>query len=542
MKKSLLIHQIIFSCFILSFSSCINQDFDFDDEKLDTNVTLGGDSINLPVGNIEKISVYKELQKLYDQLEIGNDGVLYIEYDGTFPVEFPNFEVPEIEPTKRLSSIKKLNGEIPIESIPEDGLELITDNIENLKIDPKLEDDELDFVPKEIEFSSFFIKVGLKLSGIDLNPEDNNAEVIVTLTFPENYSFESQPNTIEITVPFTDIKDEVYYPSSGNIKVNSYTLGGSEEITYTAVLKKGNANKLYAGAPTFYLIIEAAENPVISYLQGNLKGTKPFEGVVGGFGDLQDAFGNSDVLEFKNPSLALDLTTNLGTSFNLGLELSKSVESGNKTFASLDEENLLFFEKPGDGFTKIQSYLLTPENLVNFDKIINTPFPDQLDYTVKLVFEDEEAKLLPSDQLELSADYSFKIPFDFKEIDLSLKDTITNLFDEDIYEQVFSHAKKDISIEADLVDVSIGDEGIKLDISAAILDSHFNEIIDLGHVLKDNNTLLIAIKKDDLEKMKNARHLGFTFRLSGKGAIKKDDYIQIKGVRLVSGSGIHYEF
>ena len=89
---------------------------------------------------------------------------------------------------------------------------------------------------------------------------------------------------------------------------------------------------------------------------------------------------------------------------------------------------------------------------------------------------------------------------------------------------------------------SIGDGGIGLQISAAILDGNFNEIIDLGDVLKENKTLSIAIEGDDLEKMKDARHLGFVFRLSGQGAIKESDYIEIKGVRIVSESGIHYEF
>jgi hypothetical protein len=41
--------------------------------------------------------------------------------------------------------------------------------------------------------------------------------------------------------------------------------------------------------------------------------------------------------------------------------------------------------------------------------------------------------------------------------------------------------------------------------------------------------------------MKKARHLKFTFTLSGSGAIKRDDYIDINNVRLVSSKGIHYE-
>jgi hypothetical protein len=262
---------------------------------------------------------------------------------------------------------------------------------------------------------------------------------------------------------------------------------------------------------------------------------------VDGFGDLKDAFSPGDVLEFKNPSLSLNLTTKLGTDFKLGLDLSKTTGNDGEITASLGDDDLFSFRKPEFGSPKTETYSLTPANLKNFDDIISTPFPTALDYAVKLHFDDANAKLSP-EQLELSAGYTFKIPFDFKNIDLSLKDTITNLFSEDIYDQVFSHTKKSVSIQADVVDVSIGGGGIKLQISAAILDANFDKIIDFSDVLKEDKTLSIAIAGNDLEKMKAARHLSFVFRLSGQGKIKESDYIEIKGVRIVSESGIHYEF
>ena len=540
MKKNPLIYQIVFSFFILSFSSCINQDFDIDDEKLDKNVTLGN-SINLPVGNIQKIIVSDELRKVYDELKSGDDGVLYIEYKGEFPVEFPRMDFP-IEEDETHREITNISGEIPLTGAG-GSRELIKSTMEYKLTVPELEEIKVD--AKKIVFNSLDLNVGFRLTGISLDAEEG-AEVIVTLTFSEHYGIEGS-STVTYTIPFAELNKEsensFYYPSE-KVQVSSYTFDPDKdgELTYTLALNTGSATRLTASDPHFSLVLKP-ENPKpdISYLECSLKGTKEFDGGVDGFGDLEKSFSPGDVLKFNNPSLSLNLTTKLGTDFKLGLDLSKTIEGDEKIVASLDDDKLLSFEKPEFGFPKTETYSLTPENLVNFDDIISTPFPTELDYVVKLSFDDDNAKLSP-EQLDLSADYTFKIPFDFKEIDLSLKDTITNLFSEDIYDQVFSHTKKSVSIQADVVDVSIGDGGIGLQISAAILDANFNEIIDFGDVLKENKTLSIAIEGDDLEKMKDARHLGFVFRLSGQGAIKESDYIEIKGVRIVSESGIHYEF
>jgi hypothetical protein len=359
------------------------------------------------------------------------------------------------------------------------------------------------------------------------------------LSFSNNYSLKNPTDnqTIKKSILISDIAASSYC-SLGEIEVDSYTFEeGESELSYSVVLEGGNSPiTLTANSPVFNFFLEV-DNPNISvsYLECSINGTKAFSGTENGFGDLQGAFGKDDVLKFKDPSLAFYLTTNISANFGLDVDMSK-----NDILASLKES--LTFEKSEEGSTTTQSYVLTPENLENFDEIISTPFPDELAYNVKLIFNNQEAKLLSPDQLTLSADYSFHVPFNFKEVDLSIKDTITDLFNEDTYEQVFSHTKENVSIEADLVDVSIGGGNIKLDVRATILGSDFKKIIDLGSVLKEDNTLSIAIKGDDLKKMKNARHLEFSFRLSGEGAIKKDDYIKINGVRLVSDSGIHYEF
>jgi hypothetical protein len=568
MKKDLLIYQIALGSFMLSFSSCINQDFDIDDDKLDKNVTIGN-SINLPIGDIEKISVYDQIKELYKDLEVDDNGTLYIEYGGTFPVKFPKFEIPSITTTERLLAIKNVSGTtvtIPSVSLGKEEItqKLVTDTIKNLAIDTKLSDNELTFEPKKIGFEAFTLKIGLHLLDVTLTDGiSDNAEVIVDFIFPENYNFRGvTSNEIQMVVPFKEVSKagEVYYPLAGRIEVESYELGGEEGIDYTVTLKIKTRDAIeyiyFEQEPKFYLSIDTDPNPpTLSYLECSIHGTKEFTGEEKGFAELQDVFGANDSLQFKNPSLSLELTTNLGTDFNLGLKLSRDVGSENEIVASLTDK--LPFVKSTDGLAKTETYDLSPTNLVNFDKMISTPFPQSLGYTVQLIFNDDEAKLPPTDDLELSANYSFKIPFDFNNIDLSLNDTITNLFSEDTYEQVFSYTDN-VIIEADNVGVNIGVDkngksNIELEIIANILDAN-SERIDIklgkdedkvkegkGYYVLKNGKLSITIEGGN-KLMKDARDLEFTFRLHGSGAIKNTDSIEIKGLRLRSDNGIHYEF
>jgi hypothetical protein len=538
MKKAFLIYPVIFSFFMFIFSSCIHRDFNFDDEKLDKNITFS-DSINLPIGSIQRISIYEELKKVYDPIKVGDDNVLCIGYEGTFPIKFPKYEIPTVEKLESTIPIIGFSGKITIPPVT-DRVTLIGGaktkyEVERSKL---IDDDDLTIIPEKVEFTSFAINMGFELSGIIFESVGEDAQLIVSLTFPDDYNVKDNPgNTIIESVNIKkDIQDKGnFYCPLGIVEINSYTFNDiTDELTYNVTLAIGNSPIVFTATdPVFKLILEAEnQNIAVSYLECSIDGIKTFKGTEGGFGDLQNAFGETNILEFKDPSVSVNLTTNLESQFEWDIEMSK--------------DNLTaYLQKPflfDEGSTR-KTFVLTPENFINFDKIISTPFPDELDYKVELTFNNQKAKLLSPDQIVITSDYLFNIPLNFNRIDLSVKDTITDLFGKDIYDQIFSYAQKDISIEADLVDVSIGDGKINVDISAAILDADFKEIIHLGSILREDKTpnLSIIIGANDLEKMKKARHLKFDFRLSGEGAITESDYISISGVRLISGSGIHHE-
>ena len=544
MRKNFLIYQIIFSFFILSFSSCINQNFDLDDDKLDTNVTLG-DSINLPIGDIEKISIYDELLKVCDALDFGDDSILYVEYVGAFPVNtnFSKFDVPTLsegnptEKTADISALSGLSGNIPVtEPYP-----LIKDEPVPFAINSPalIEGERITITPKKVGFRSFILQIKFKLIGLSFINTADDAQLTLSVKFSKHYTLKGadSENKVSRSVFLKDLNGNSEYPL-GSIEVESYSFEEGEEagLTYSVTLGGKTPIAFTANDPKFTFIPDPGEGELsVSYLGCSLKGEEEFRGYESGFSDLQNAFSGDDELKFKNPSLILDLTTNLGADFKLGLDLN----AGNDKQPAFLENDLQFTKPEGDS-KKTAHHELGPEQLKNFEEIISTPFPQELGYIIKLTFDDQNAILLPSEKLELSADYSFKIPFDFKNISLSLKDTITDLFNEDTYDQIFSHVD-DVSIVADL-DINIGNRGIELVVDAAILGSDKKKIPGLVTTSSNDNKLSIAIKGDDKEKMKKARHLELTFRLSGGGAIKESDYIKINKLRLVSSSGIHYEF
>jgi hypothetical protein len=538
MRTFFLSYWAIFSLFILSLSSCINHDFDLNDKYLDNNVTFG-DSTNIPIGSIQRISIYEELQKVYDQIKVGDDQILYVGYDDSFPVEFPDYEIPTVEKLETPTSITNLDGTI---TIPSEVIEIAL--LQNISTEYEMErptlidETDLTITAQKVKFNSFTIKAGFELSGIDFTSVGNDAKLTVSLMFPANYSLKNPTDdyTIKSSVYIKDIIGKSYC-SLDDIEVDSYIFDdGGSELIYNVTLEGGGSPiTLTANDPIFTLILECDNQSIdVKDLECFIDGSKTFTGFEDGFGDLQSAFGEDNTLEFKAPSIGVNLTTNLGSDFKLDINMSK--ENVNAYLNSP-----LLFEKPAEGSTKITPHTLNPENFANLDRLISTPFPEKLDYIVRLIFDNQKAKLLSPDQLTLTTDYSFKIPFDFKTIDLTIKDTITDLFDKDIYDLVFSHTKKNVSIEADLVDISI--EGINLAISAAILDAEHHEIFRLDSKIQDQTpNLIIAIEGDNLEKMKNARHLEFSFRLLGNDtAIKDNDYIKIDGLRIVSGSGIHFE-
>jgi hypothetical protein len=217
--------------------------------------------------------------------------------------------------------------------------------------------------------------------------------------------------------------------------------------------------------------------------------------------------------------------------------------------------NRLQFPKPTQPYPQTQttSYVLSPQNPGNlpnwkpFDiyQVFNS-IPSFLQYETRAYF-DTPATLYYNDA-KLSAQYKLTLPFVFNDFSMNIKNTIPNLFSEDLYERLFEYAQGDIQIIADSVAVHLDNGTTSIQVEANLLDKNGQSvgisILSDNPLISgnDNNQIIIRIRKEDMEKMKQARDLEFSFHIQGQGAITTRDYIHIQKIRLASDGGIYFTF
>jgi hypothetical protein len=325
-----------------------------------------------------------------------------------------------------------------------------------------------------------------------------------------------------------------------------------------AVNSSGAMMQLNQESPSMDLSIYSLGDIIPNTLKADVKGTAILENTVDGFPELGDTFDRTEnVLNFKNPVLVIDSKSSVGCNFSITLD----EVYGDHNDLLISDPTPFFFEK-----NQSTAYILCPSpqsvgpnefpqypgavlHPFDLDQIVNN-LPDQLAYKVKVDFYDPHAEITNHQKWSLDANYSVRLPFDFTAVDFTLRDTITDLFDASTYESVFEYTDGSISIEADTVDISFSDK-LNLDLKAHILDEQNQILISFDPVLipdpdnASNHRLVITIRKADIPKMETARHLEFVFTLKNKSGqepdITTEDYINIRGLRLVSDGGIHYE-
>ncbi|MDH8701632.1 hypothetical protein M2138_000979 [Dysgonomonadaceae bacterium PH5-43] len=558
MKKHSLYYVFLFCFFIFSFQSCVEDDYDFDDDKMDKNAVFSPGGVNFPVGSIERISILDELTKQLDsdiEIQVNNQGILYLEYEDKVFFDVPEYDIPYFDSHNSeitdivLPSIPGLGGYIPI---PQGAYDIVPETNTLYEIErPSLSDvDGLDVTLNSIHFDQYPLYVTLNLNGF-IPKEGGDADVILSLTFPDNFVIASGENMISERVSVNDIYNgggtyTIPYPVAN---ITSYTYSDQPiELNYSVTLdvKSPTLEISAGGTPQFDLtFLIDNDNVKLNKLDCYAIGEEIVTGSFDDFGDINNSFDNA-ILSFANPSLLATVTTNLTGDFSLDLGLQAN---GNRE-ASVSGLN---FEKPEAAYpaTKATQYYLAPQNKQNpsstaewrefsTNNLFKGAIPEEVAYNVVAKF-DTDVTLYPDNSV-VALDYLFTLPFEFEKIDLTISDIAEDVFDEDLYDDILKYAEEKLTIEADDVDIKVGDN-VEIIISAVILDDYNNALITLDDIMRDNGTkIIMQIEGDDIEKMKRARHLKFVFQLKGKGTIKETDYIDIKGVKLISDGGIHFDF
>jgi hypothetical protein len=531
------------------FSACVDQQYDLGEGKVDENVVFSPEGINIPVGQMGKMFVEEELLKYYDpsvgQIRSDANGVLYLECTGEFPFVFPEFEAPVVQPLQ--TSPVELQYVPPgTMTLPAGRLTLIEGGLASYTVDrPVLTNgqENLQIYVDRVNYANFSVDLSFALSGIQLGA--GSAEWILTLEYTDNFVLEGHTNTVQKTIPVE--QNRTVYEVRDAVRVVSFQYSETSYLRYRLELdvKSGLVVGVAGEVPRFSMTLSANNNSLqVESLECLVEGSETIEGVI----EIEPFTGPDCVLEFDNPRLELALETNLGLDFRTDVHLSSDVGA-----ASLAGENRLFFEKPDQAYpqTRTTSYVLSPKNpdgAANWRPFdLNRLFhylPSYLAYEANAYFDTRAVLYL--DGARLRTEYKLTLPFEFSNLDVSIRDTVPDLFSEDLYDRLFAYARGNIQIVADSVDVQI-DPGIQIHAAANLLDGSGQPVgiaVISDQVLNSGkeNQIVIGISSDDKEKMKEARHLELVFRIEGQGAITDRDYIHVRGIRITSDDGVYFTF
>ncbi|GHT77189.1 hypothetical protein AGMMS50262_17550 [Bacteroidia bacterium] len=549
MKKTILI-LALFLPFILP--SCVNHDYDLDEEKIDKNVEFSPDGINFPIGHIDTIWIAEELQKKYNggensKIEFDNNYLLYLEYTGNFDFSWQyglNKINPEIAETNLVADINGilLTGGITLPAginVP-----LIQPSEANYSVsDVNLIDQgELTITPKKVNLNNFVVNLSIAFKSITFLTGSDNANLELQVTFPKGFAIVGLPgNTLTKEIPLRDIPNNGDFYSIANINVSSYDYTVEDtKLLYKLSLKTAAPLSVNVNTnPKFELKLDVDNDAIVlSDLECVLNGSKAFSGKVENFDQLYSSFGSKgDILEFIKPHLDFDLATNLSCNFYIDAELDNGIDKAHIEGLKHEKDKNNHFVLSDGG----EATIAGSQNFHNLNKVIDV-LPQRLDYTIALRFENETATLKPSKGIDLNVDYLLNLPFNFEKVNVTFADKVD--LGEDFYSDLFEYATGNISIIADEVLLFV-DDNLNVSLSAAILDADNRQILKFDNVLDENRTpnLLITIPKDKTKELENAKYLEFRFELNGQGVdVTRKDYIRINKIRIISDSGIHFEF
>ena len=560
MKKQVSFLLLLFGFFIVSFSSCVNHDYDLNNEKIDKNVVLSPGGVNLPYGNVDKIRIFEKIG--YDGIRVAADGSLYIEYEGAFdPDQFqvPRYDIAPIDPVPSSCKIEQLPpGVFDFTSYTGNVSLLEGETVKYEVTKPQFENTDWSVDPNQIVFDSFTINLKANLGGF--SNTEGNAKVNLRLTFPKDV-YEVDGETLDAqgritrSINFSELNNKDAQLPGIKVKSYKYPAAGLSNISLDLDMSEINGLKGSVNNPLFNLTLTTDNNAIaIQSIKGKVAGKTYINGEIDGFDALKNSFGGDAVLHFDNPSLFVQVNTNLGATFRLDID---KIDAHNGQSVSLTGNNGLLFAKPNEAASKTTSYYVAPDanqgipagatpKPLAIDNLF-TSIPGRISYNFSMNVDEPSATIM-SNNLILQGNYKFTLPFSFKDLKVDVKIAPFYL-GENLYNDFLQYVENNITVKADTVIVS-AEKFDRLELTAMI------QFLDAGQqviavsapksvtLVKGLNQDKFAIDfpKSDLEKLGNAQYLQIEFILGGAGALTQNDYIDIRGLRFMSDGGIQYDF
>jgi len=563
MKQQTLSFLFIFVFLVSSFTSCLNNDYDLNNDTIDKNIVLSPGGINLPYGSVEKIFIYQKLN--YDGIQVAPDGSLYVEYAGDFyPDQFkiPNFNIGNIDQVTTDPVPLEFPQGVPttFDFSSDVNVPLLEGEMINYQVtEPVFDNTDWAIDPDQIFFDSFTVNLSFFIQGF--SKLAGSAKLNLYITLPDDFevvgeNLDAQRRIVR-TLDFNDGNGiNEYNPPVGiNVKSYKYPAGGHSTLRVDMDLSDIDGLKVEVNNPMFWMSFTTDnKNIVVNSIKGNIKGKQLINGEISGLEDLKNSFGEDAKLQFANPSLYLSVNTNAGADFRLDID---AIDANNGPSLTMNGANGLMFTKPAVANTqKTTSYFIAPDpssgapagaigKILNLDQLFTT-IPDKIDYNFSMNVNEPDATISNTGTV-LEGNYKFTLPFDFEDLKVNIQVPPVNL-GENLYDNFLQYVNSKITIQADTVIIA-AEKMSQMQITATIkfLDENQQTIentpaksVSLVQGMNINK-FVVDFSKQDLSLLQNARYLNMEFTVEGKGTLTENDYIDIRGLRFVSDGGIHYE-
>lgn len=541
--------------FLILGAGCVDDTYDLNN-GISTDISLGGDSLYLPLGETDSLRLSKFIDDQHISEIVLENGAYYIVYSDTLKASVPSPDDYKINDLQVLSDISLPEGLSATNDIPypSDVSFALTPVQENFSLNLSSHIERLDSALLDI--SGAYSQLVVDVSFQNLRLVQGDAAVNFEIQFPKE---------LKVYDPITgsELVNAIYSKSLSlsqssyrlNFKVKRITGADSYQVTtrQTLQIKKNG-------------VIHVDQNPGIRI------GTKlcnvRYKTIYGVFDaainvqsgktdlrSLTDIFdGDDNVLSFSEPRIFITTKTNIGIPATANLKLA-SVKNG---LVTQSMETKLHVTSPLLPFNeKTSKFGIGPVPLPGWDgevwdytpigNLIKTS-PDYITYAFDPVVDKSVQHFYTRDAY-LDIMYVAKVPFAVaSDFSVSVSDTLLDVFDQDIREMLFSNG------EVELFGVASTDLPLRISMSMVILDAN---MLSTGITLdprqispgvKGTTTqtdISFLVGEDQIAKMKTAEHVLVKFTITSDEVIqntilKPDDFVHLK-LKARKKGGIHID-
>lgn len=546
MKKSTPVLWLLLSSVLLITQSCIDNKYSLD--NLPDKLLVAGDSIVLPLGYADTLTLKKFMQdQSIDNLQISNDSLI-ISQSGAIDLTLPTNDLNIASTSVNSPTVitKPSGSTIPDNTwVPTNDprVPAISGNIPGLSITPSNS-----AVVKRID--NVIFKAGATLTiNINLSGTVFDKNVNLLLDIPTGLVLQKGGNNITLTNGKYAI---AIAPGTTNISetFSIASLNNSESIQFSYSIDFNNANIKYLSSTSdksFKLSVNAS-NLMVDKFYGLIDYSGSKSGISTDISSLYTDLSKkqSDVISLYSPLLILNTQSNVGIPFNTTLAVSAKKGGTPISFDSNTQTSTQIKVLPPATIneTKTNHYEID-NNQIGFSNIIKAR-PDIINVNFNYASDLTANSHFISANSFGKVNYQFKIPMAFgSDFSLSYSDTITDVFDKDINEYLFSTGE--VKMTGTVVSTLPLNATFKVNILTE--GKTLIPITSQGEIKAYNGTskespITIIIKASDIAG-KSPKDLIGTFSIKGSSTsgvegkvIKSTDFVLIKNLKIVKAGGI----